>query len=268
MIPSARAPACLAALAVVIAIGGCGGGGGDSAGDAFEAVEQQEAERSQRRLEIAAPRWEPLTTLEGSGDSTKTIEIDEDAIRWRASWSCERGEFELTADGTEFGSEDCPGTGRWSSIDTGAVELRVNASGPWRLTVWQQVESPLSEPPPEEIASGAADLLGEGSFYRIENRGDGAASLYRLPNGRLALRMEGFSTAANSDLFVWISEEPRPRTTKQALNAPHEQIAPLKSTLGDQNYLLPQGFDPGAARSVVIWCEPVQIAYTAATLSG
>ena len=262
-----RRALCLAAFCVTGAIAGCGGDDSDSAGDAFRAVEQQEAERSAQAREIAAPRWEPLKTLEGSGDAADTVEIDSDAIRWRASWTCESGRFELTANGHEFGSENCPGNGRWSSIDTGEFELRVTAAGPWRLTIYQQVESPLRDPPPEEIASGAAELLAEGSFYRIENRGQGRARLYRLPNGRLALRMEGFSTAANTDLFVWISENPRPRTTKQALNSPHEQIAALKSTLGDQNYLLPEGFDPGAAGSVVIWCEPVQIAYTAATLS-
>jgi Electron transfer DM13 len=263
-----RRALCLAAICVTGAIAGCGDDDSDSAGDAFRAVEQQEAERSAQAREIAAPRWEPLKTFRGSGDATEAVTIDEQAIRWRASWTCERGKFELTANGAEFGSEACPGDGRWSSIHTDEFELRVTATGPWRLTIYPQVESPLSEPPPDEIASGAAELIAEGSFYRIENRGQGTARLYRLPNGQLALRMEGFSTAANTDLFVWISENPRPRTTKQALNSPHEQIAALKSTLGDQNYLLPEGFDPVAARSVVIWCEPIQIAYTAATLSG
>jgi hypothetical protein len=249
-----------------LAVGGCGGG--DSADDAFREVEQQQAERSQRQQQIAAPRWEPLKTFGGSGDSTATIEVDEEAIRWRASWRCDGGEFELRADDAELGSERCPGEGRWSSIETGEIEIGVRASGPWELRIWQQVESALHEPPLEEIASSTAELVAEGAFYRIENRGEGTARLYRLPSGRLALRMKGFSTAANTDLFVWISEAERPRTTNQALNAPHKQIAVLKSTLGDQNYLLPAGFDPGAARSVVIWCEPVQVAYTAATLSG
>jgi hypothetical protein len=267
MIAVGRSLICLLAIGGGLAIAGCGGDG-DSAGDAFEAVERQEAARSEQQREIAAPRWEPLRTFRGAASSTKTVEIDEDAIRWRASWACERGKFALTANGREFGGGDCPGDGRWSTIETGEIELRVDASGPWSLTVWQEVESPLREPPPEEIASGAAELLAQGRFYRIENRGQGTARLYRLASGRLALRMERFSTAANSDLFVWISENPHPRTTKQALNSPHQQIAALKSTLGDQNYLLPRGFDPAAARSVVIWCEPIQIAYTAAMLAG
>jgi hypothetical protein len=262
-----RALICLVVLGPLVVVAGCGGNRG-SAEDAFHAVERQEIERSQHQREIAAPRWEPQTTLHGSGDRSRTVEIDDDAIRWRASWTCERGEFELTANGKEFGSGDCPGDGRWSSIETGRIDLRISTSGPWRVTVWQEVESPLHEAAPKEIASGAAELLGEGHFYRIENRGEGTARLYRLSGGRLALRMERFSTAANTDLFVWISEDPHPRTTKQALNSPHEQIATLKSTLGDQNYLLPGSFDSARARSVVIWCEPIQVAYTAATLAG
>ncbi len=41
----------------------------------------------------------------------------------------------------------------------------------------------------------------------------------------------------------------------------------LEATLGDQNYLLPRDVDASKLRSIVIWCEPVQIAYTAATLT-
>jgi hypothetical protein len=44
------------------------------------------------------------------------------------------------------------------------------------------------------------------------------------------------------------------------------QIASLKSTLGSQNYVLPASVDEGSIRSIVIWCEPVRIAYAAATL--
>ena len=167
-----------------LAIGGCGDDDDGSAGDAFKAVEQQEAERSQQQREIAAPRWEPLRTFRGSGDATETITIDEEAIRWRASWTCERGKFELTANGAEFGSEDCPGDGRWSSIDTGEFELRVTATGPWRLTIYQQVESPLREAPPEEIASGAAELI-------AEEASTGSRTGGRARPGCIACRMVG-----------------------------------------------------------------------------
>jgi hypothetical protein len=90
--------------------------------------------------------------------------------------------------------------------------------------------------------------------------------LYRLPSGRLALRFERFSTSSNTDLFVWLSKAPHPKTTTAAVKAPHDQFARLKSTLGSQNYLLPRSVKQADVESVVIWCEPVRIAYTAARL--
>ena len=65
---------------------------------------------------------------------------------------------------------------------------------------------------------------------------------------------------------MWLSEAARPRTTKQAVRADHREFAPLKATIGSQNYLLPKDADADSIRSIVIWCEPVRIAYTAAAL--
>ncbi len=46
----------------------------------------------------------------------------------------------------------------------------------------------------------------------------------------------------------------------------HTEITLLKPTIGSQNYLLPQDADADSIRSIVIWCEPVRFAYTAASL--
>jgi len=111
-----------------------------------------------------------------------------------------------------------------------------------------------------------AEVVASGSFYPVERRGRGKAVLHELPNDRLALRLEGFGTSNNTDLFVWLSEAERPRTTKQALRSEHTEFALLKSTIGDQNYLLPKNADADSIGSIVIWCQPIRIAYTAATL--
>jgi len=63
-----------------------------------------------------------------------------------------------------------------------------------------------------------------------------------------------------------VSEAKAPRTSEEALDAPHVEIDRLKSTAGAQNYELPDSVDPERVRSVVIWCEPVRTAYAAATL--
>ena len=152
-------------------------------------------------------------------------------------------------------------------MSNGRRELRVQATGAWRVEVEQEVDTALREPPLAAMRSPAAEVLARGDFYKVERESRGRAILYRLANGRLALRMEGFKTEANIDLFVWLSEARRPRTTRAAFEARHVEFAALKSTLGDQNYLLPRTARASRIRSIVIWCEPVRIVYAAATLT-
>jgi Electron transfer DM13 len=253
-------------VGLVIAIAGCGDDDGDGGGrgeDAFSAVEREELQRG-RELR-AAPRWEPIAARQGTGSDVLTAEVDPEAVRWRVRWNCRDEDYELSVDDEPVETEGCPGAGQHESVTTGQVKVAVTGSSPWEVVIEQEVERPLHEPPLPEIESGRAVALAEGSFYEIERRGRGTARLYRLPNGRLALRLDRFGTSANTDLFVWLSESPMPRTTKEVLAASHVEVALLKSTVGDQNYLLPAG-DPSRARSVVIWCRPLRIAYTAAAL--
>jgi hypothetical protein len=219
----------------------------------------------------AAPRWEPIATLSGSSADAESFEVDKRAIQWRARWRCSKGRINLSVSPRPRSSPErsgarCPDRGEASWIESGRQRLSVKASGRWRVVVEQQVDTPLREPPLRAMGADGARVIARGRFYRVERRGRGRAALYRLPNGRHALRFEDFNTSSNTDLFVWLSEARRPRTTKQAVRAPHTEFALLKSTLGDQNYLLPRGFDPDRYRSIVIWCEPVSIVYTAASL--
>jgi hypothetical protein len=261
----------LALPALVVAVlAGCGGDDESRKGeDAFRAVERDLGRRA--NPSEAAPRWEPLAVIRSTGRATKTFTVDAGAIQWRARWRCTEGRFDLTLtpppdDGNPFARSRCPRRGEAVSVNTGEQRLEVDAEGPWRLTVYQQVTTPLVEPPLPAMRNPAASVLARGAFYGIERRGRGDAHLYRLPDGRLALRFEHFRVSANSDLFVWLSEAARPRTTREVLRAPHVQIASLKSTLGSQNYVLPDSVDESSIRSIVIWCEPVRIAYAAVTL--
>lgn len=259
------------ALAALAVLSGCGGDGNKPGPDPFTKVEQTEKGRVARAKATVAPHWETVTSLRGSGDASRAVRISRTAVQWRVRWRCSRGDFslELTPrprEGNPFGKGSCPGKGRALAIDTGTLRLRVKAEGPWSATVQQQVTKPLADPPLPAMRSAGARVLARGRFYPIERRGRGKVKLYRLAGGRLALRFERFTTSANTDLFVWLSEARRPRTTEQTLRSRHDQIALLKATGGSQNYLLPKSADASSIRSVVIWCEPVQIAYTAATL--
>lgn len=268
-----RALVVLVSVAAAAGAAGCGGDDSDStsrADDAFSEVERQApAEPDPDR---AAPRWEPLAIVEGGGTASKQFEVAPDAVNWRARWRCSTGSLSLSVDpppddGNPLHRARCPDRDAIESIQTGRLTLTVDGDGPWRVSVSQQVTTRLDEPPLPAMTAPSAERVARGRFYGVERRGAGTAELILLAGGRLALRLEGFRTSANSDLFVWLSEADRPRTTKQALRAPHRQIAALKSTVGDQNYLLPADVDERSVRSIVIWCEPVRIAYAAATLT-
>ncbi len=237
--------------------------------DPFAKVDPQISKVKDR----AAPRWEPIATMSGTTPKERSFTISKRAIQWRARWRCAEGELAMSVtpaprSAPEKAGGPCKdkrkGTAEW--IQSGKQSLKVNATGRWRVIVEQQVDTPLDEPPLRAMRSPRAKVLARGRFYEVERRGKGRVALYRLPTGRLALRFEEFNTSSNTDLFVWLSEAARPKTTTAAVRAPHDQVALLKSTLGNQNYVLPKSVDADAVRSIVIWCEPVRIVYSAARL--
>ncbi len=259
----------LAVLVAVAAFAGCGDDAAEQPEkDPFVAVGERQA---RPQAPHAAPRWERIGTFSGSRDAVRRIEVRADALQWRITWTCEAASLAFAA-GREgappkkLAEARCPGRGRASSLEHGRLALRVRATGRWRVTVDQQIDAPVHEPPLREMTAPGARALATGRFYGIERKGSGRATLHRLPDGRLALRLDRFATTTNTDLVVWLSAARRPRTSRAAFRAPRTQVAPLKSTIGEQNYVIPRGVPPSHLRSVVIWCVPERIAYAAATL--
>ncbi len=258
-----------AALVALIAVSGCGGDSGRS--DPFTKVEQRERGRDARIRDEVAARWERVTTLRGNRSANRTVRISRKAVQWRVRWRCRQGGFSLgltppPREGNPFARGKCPGKGKAFAVDTGKLRLRVRTTGRWQATVAQQVTEPLAQPPLPAMKARRARVLASGRFYPIERRGRGKVDLYRLAGGRLALRFEDFEVSPNTDLFVWLSKARKPRTTKQALRSRHNEFASLKATGGNQNYLLPKRVTARSVRSLVIWCRPVRIAYSAAML--
>ena len=270
-----RASRVAIALVAVAVAGGCGDGGEGDGGkqrakDPFTEVSRQPSlTRTARR---AAPRWDRVTRLQGSAPATSSVSIAAGAIQWRARWRCSSGRLDLTLtpkprSAPERAGGRCPGSGEATWVQTGEQRLRVAAGGRWSVVVEQQVDTPIDEPPLAAMRASAARVLAAGSFFDVERKGEGRVRLYRLPGGRLALRLDPFRTSANTDLFVWLSTARRPRTTSAGVNARRlGRLIPLKSTIGPQNYVLGRGIDARQIRSVLIWCEPIRIVYTAASL--
>ena len=259
--------ATLCAFAGVIALTGCGGAK-ERKKDPFAAIPKRTTTAPTNE---ASPRWEQIAALTGSGTQTKAVQVAGGALRWRTRAHCASGQLTVAVSppprsGPARAPEPCSGNKDAIWAGTGAHQLTVQGPGRWRLVVEQEVTTALHEAPLPAMRSPGARVIGRGDFYKIERKGQGHALLYRLPDGRTALRMGRFATDPNTDLFVWLSEAARPKTTEQAFKAKHTVLSGLKSTLGDQNYVLPRSIDAASVRSIIVWCNPVQIAYTAASL--
>lgn len=262
----------LGAMALTILFNACGGGGGDGSGSQSTLPPGSSSSASVPKGPSAAPRWETVADFDGEGvKTTESFTILPAAIQWRVRWSC-HGAGPLTITGAPALKKpllvggDCPKDGIAYAIQTGARRLKVEATGPWSMTVDQQVDTPIDEAALPEMAT--AKILGSGDFYDLEKKGNGTARLYELPGGSRAIRLENFEVTQNTDLFVWLSEATSPRTSAEVVAKPYVQIAVLRSTLGSQNYVVPEEIPTEKIRSIVIWCEPVRIAYAAAALNG
>lgn len=238
------------------------GPGGPEATTATTAPAQQTVLRSQ-------PWWQSVGTIQGSGSMTAApFNVDAGAIQWRVKWSCSAGHLLVRSPGQSRPVVDanCPGPDIGYGVQKGSVALQVTADGPWQMQVDQQVDVPLNEPPlPAMTAPGSAPVAA-GAFYRIDQVGTGTATVYRLPDGSYALRLDNFFVTANSDLELQFSPLDAPKTTDQVNNARSATIASLDVTTGALNFAIPPQVDPTKYRSLVIWCEQTHNAYAAASL--
>ena len=261
-----------AAVAAVALVAGCGSGRRaevERSAPAAAAGAAGPGERSPgpEHPVAAAPRWVRVAGLTGTGHQrTEPFTIGGDALQWRITATCEEGHLRLApaGDAEALVDQACPGRFFAFSIRTGAHALEVTADGAWEVVVDQQVDHPLAEPPLPGMTE--RNRTAAGPFSAIEQQGEGTATLFKLPDGRTALRLEPFFVTPNDDLFVWASEAPAPTTSADAFFTPHVQLEALKATAGSQNYLLPDGLPLDRIRSIVIWCEPVRTAYAAAPL--
>lgn len=231
---------------------------------------QTPARREESSVLRSQPWWQEVTTLEGVGASTTSpFTIDEGAIQWRLHWTCSTGRMVVRVPGRPKPLVDttCPGGNVAYSTRTGVTQLEVTTGGRWQVKVDQQVDVPLVEPPLPEMAAPGARAVARGSFYRMDQFGNGAVTVYRLADGRHALRLDSFYVSPNVDLEIRFSVLDAPTTTAEYMAAAaSDKVAPLDITAGAMNFVVPAEIDPRNYRSVVIWCPLIDSAYAAATL--
>ncbi|MDA1174522.1 MAG: DM13 domain-containing protein [Chloroflexi bacterium] len=113
---------------------------------------------------------------------------------------------------------------------------------------------------------GGATVVAEGDFRDADSfhTGSGKARLYRLADGSHVLRFEDFDVTNGPDLRVILS--PNPQEREDATATGYVELAKLKGNVGNQNYALPAGLDPGAFGAVVIYCKPFRVIFSTAPL--
>ncbi len=228
------------------------------------------AQRAKRTRLRSQPWWQEVDTFGGVGKTrTSEIEISDDATQWRLRWSCSGGRFVVRAAGQKKPLVNSTCAAKKSSEFTAKPDgaLQVEAEGRWRVTVEQQVDVPLVEPPLPAMSAPGTAKVASGSFYRMDQTGRGRLTFYRLASGRYALRLTDVYFTPNVDLEIRLHPLRAPKTTRQYLSAPSKIAAPLDITAGSMNFVLPAGVDPLRYRSVVIWCPLITSAYAGATLN-
>ena len=143
-----------------------------------------------------------------------------------------------------------------------ALPLAWNLASPLFLT------QAVSEIAP---AAPAQSRLAAGRFGVVDgiHKGEGAATLVRLPDGQTVLRLEDdFRVTNGPDLYVYLSGSAAPRTSAELHGTGAFEVTQLKSNMGGQNYVLPDDLDLTRFRSVVIYCRRFTTVFSTAELDS
>ena len=98
------------------------------------------------------------------------------------------------------------------------------------------------------------------------HKGSGGAAVFRLADGKRLLRLESIDVTNGPDLHVYLSAHPDPRSREDVHQPGYADLGKLKANQGSQNYDIPGEVDLNAIRSVVIYCQPFHVVFSAATL--
>jgi hypothetical protein len=101
------------------------------------------------------------------------------------------------------------------------------------------------------------------------HKGEGTASILRLPGGRRVLRLEDdFRVTNGPDLYVYLSGTPAPRSSDQLHASGAFEVGYLKGNLGGQNYELPADLDLSGFRSIVVYCRRFTTVFSTSELGS
>ncbi len=101
-------------------------------------------------------------------------------------------------------------------------------------------------------------MLSSGAFRGIDHESRGMAMLFKQPDGSMMLRLNDFYVEPGPDMYVFVAKAADIHQPSD-LQAGYLELSKLKGSEGNQNYPLPDDFDPALYNNVVIWCEKYQV---------
>ena len=114
--------------------------------------------------------------------------------------------------------------------------------------------------------AGQTTVFASGRFRSLEHDTTGRASLVKLADGSVLLRIENLVTLNGPDLHLYLSEV-RASDDARAYGERFVDLGKLKGNRGNQNYPVPSGVDVSKYRSAVIWCKRFTVGFGVASLS-
>lgn len=113
----------------------------------------------------------------------------------------------------------------------------------------------------------APHVLSKGTFVSQEHTTTGTASLVKLPDGGLVLRLEKLASSDGPDVKVWLSNQEAGGDWFKYRSGKWLDLGPIKATHGNQNYVIPAGADISGLTTVVLWCDRFSVAFGSAALA-
>ena len=145
-----------------------------------------------------------------------------------------------------------------SDEDRALVEEQVMEAA---VVVMSDKEMDEAMPTAEWTVAASGTFFGADAFHE----GEGTAVIFQQGNQRV-LRFEDFRVTNGPDLHVMLSKNADPLGS--GIGEDYLDLGQLKGNVGSQNYELPADLDLNEYQSVVIYCVPFHVLFSAASLSG
>jgi len=120
----------------------------------------------------------------------------------------------------------------------------------------------------EVMPSGEPTALVMGNFNEFDavHRGEGIATIYELADGSRVLRLEDFRVTNGPQLHVILTRT-TPTSILEDVGEDYIDLGALSGNVGNQNYTIPEDVDISEYTTVVIYCVPFRVSFSAAELS-